>query len=209
MEERKVTIFRRVFDRKTTADTTFEAYAFHPEEILTHFGDENPKLTFDEIKLTVDKQERNRIKKDKLPAMTLEGTNLLCIDIDGIPNEIVFSSIVLILSHHTCCYMAKRSVSGNICAFFKYDCSPEDYQYLYYKLYLELTLLLGVNIDFLPEIGRLRYLSEAGSLYYNEDSDTLTEILKTERLPYIETSPGKHTNIRKTMKTKGIRYGSR
>jgi hypothetical protein len=98
--------------------------------------------------------------------------------------------------------VVKESVSGNLVAFFQYDCSVMNYPYLYYKLYLELTLLLGVTIDYLPEIGRLRYVGGPGCLYKNEDARIVTELLKVNTLPKIQTSitPAQARNIK---------YGSR
>jgi hypothetical protein len=80
------------------------------------------------------------------------------------------------------------SVSGNVVAYFKYECYTKEFPFLYYRIYLELTLLLSVNIDFLPEIGRLRYVSIGEIHHYNENSETLTEILEVDELPYINTS---------------------
>ena len=49
-----------------------------------------------------------------------------------------------------------------------------------------MTLLLGVQIDYLPELNRLRYVSINEPLYFNFDSDPVTEKLEgLETPPYI------------------------
>ena len=53
----------------------------------------------------------------------------------------------------------------------------------------------------MPEIGRLRYVSSPGYLYLNEDSEIVTSILKTQHLPYINTSKPVKINGRADAKT--------
>jgi len=96
--------------------------------------------------------------------------------------------IIQKLSKLDTAFCVMESVSGNIVVYFKYECYTKEFPFLYYKIYLELTLLLSVNIEFLPEIGRLRYVSTGEIYLYNENSDTLTEILEVDELPYINTS---------------------
>lgn len=199
---RKIIVYKNVFDRENPFEAEFNAhYLSSPQFIFDHFGQDFEKV--EKVKTIADKQQRNDFKRANLPAMGLSQSGLLAIDIDGISeNRTLFSSLLRKLIALDYCYCVKESVSGNLVAFFKYDCSVEDYPYLYYKLYLELTLLLGVNIDFLPEIGRLRYVGLAGFYSLNENSEVLTQTLKVGTLPSIKTSLTPRA-------ARSIKYGSR
>lgn len=197
----KIIVYKNVYDRTAVFETTFSNYLNTPAVIFNVFGQSIDILS--DIRKTTDKQERNNMKRAYLPAMDLSQSGILAIDIDGIADSPwVIDSIVSKLSSLPYCYIIKESVSGNLVAFFKYDCSVADYPFLYYRLYLELTLLLGVTIDFLPEIGRLRYIGKPGYLYKNEDADIVTEVLRVDVLPRINASitPAHARNVK---------YGSR
>jgi len=185
--ERTVIVYKNVFDRSNPKEFTFDDYLYEPDKIFKAFDLNYDAVT--SIKTMKDKGERNSFKRNNLPAMDLSLSGLLAIDIDGISdNSLLKTSIIQKLMRLPSCYVIKESVSGNLVAFFKWNCDPVDYKFLFYKIYLELTILLGVNIDFLPEIGRLRYIGEAGFIHKNEKSTVLTEILNVGRLPVIKTA---------------------
>jgi len=196
----KVIVYKNVFSRDSLMETTFDVYLENPLSIYGNFGANVGIL--ETIRKTKDKEERNILKRNNLPTMDLSQSGILAIDIDNISDSpLIKENIVLKLKKNDYCFLIKESVSGNIVAFFKYDCSVKDYPFLYYKLYLELTILLGVNIDFLPEIGRLRYVDLNDILYINKNCETLTEILNVGVLPQIKTSI--------TIKNaRNVRYGS-
>jgi len=198
---RKIIVYKNVFDRESFLESDFSTYLNNPKSIFDFFG--QVFETALEVPKIEDKIQRNDFKRLYLPAMDLSQSGLLAIDIDGISNNtILLESVRAKLVNLEYCYCVKKSVSGNLVAFFKYSCSVEDYPYLYYKLYLELTLLLGINIDFLPEIGRLRYIGSSGFEMLNENSRVITETLKVGTLPHIRTSMPVH-------KARSIKYGSR
>lgn len=188
----KVIAYKNVFNRNEIFETDFETFTENPKLIDNHFTDE--KDTFpsmcNQVKRISEKQERNEFKRCIFPAVDLSQSGILSIDIDNISdNEVLKNNIIFKLTQVDSCYLVQESLSGNLVAYFKYDCSVKDYPFVYYKLYLELTLLLGVSIDFLPEIGRLRYLTNGTIYHKNEDSETLTERIEhIEVLPYVKTS---------------------
>lgn len=197
---RKITIYKSVFDRDTPFESDFNTYLNNPEEIFEQA--EKDFAMVGTVKTIKDKYERNRFKRENFPAMELSQSGLLAVDIDNISeNKPLYNQIIKRLSTLDSCYVIKDSISGNLVAFFKYDCAVKNYKFLYYKLFLELTILLGVNIDFLPEIGRLRYIGNAGCIYFNEDSEILTEILDVGVLPRIKTSITPKD-------ARGVKYGS-
>lgn len=197
----KIIVYENVFNRDKPLESTFGVYLTQPETFFTHFNKEVGML--EEIKNTKDKELRNSLKRNNLPAMDLSMSNILCIDLDNVRgDDFKMNNIVNKLSQLKSCLCVRKTASNNLCAFFKYNCSIEDYPYLYYKLYLELTILLSTNIDFLPEIGRLRYVTLDEVLYLNENSEVIYDILKVESLPYINTQINKD-KARKTI------FGSR
>lgn len=197
----KIIVYKSVFNRDNPSEFTFQDYLNNPEMIFNGFG-----LPFENVKKVSnisDKGERNSFKRNNLPAMDLSASNILAIDIDNlIGKNDLKRSIIDKLKNLYSCYVIKESVSGNICAFFKYDCKVSKFQYLYYKIYLELTLLLSVNIDFLPEIGRLRYIGDKGFIYKNDECEILTEIVDVDFLPKIQTAITPND-------ARSIKYGSR
>lgn len=197
-----VIAYRNVFKREDTRQFSFVDFIKNPQVIFESFEIEDFENELEKIKNIQVKEERNNAKRNFIPAVDLSQSGILSIDIDGInKNELVKEKIIEKLSKLTSVYVLMESVSGNLVAFFKYQCSTKDFPFLYYKIYLELTLLLSVNIDFLPEIGRLRYVSNGQVYIFNENCNVLDEILEVDSLPYINTQVGKD-RARKTI------YGS-
>ena len=195
-----IIVYKNVFDRDTIFESTFETYLNNPSEIFDALGNDLESL--ETIRNEADKYKRNDLKRTNLQEMDLSMSGVFAIDIDGISNKPELKKkIVDKLSNLPTTYVVKESVSGNIVAFFKYDCSVAKYPFLYYKMYLELTILLAVNIDFLPEIGRLRYVDANPVIYMNESSDVVVDILEVDELPYIKTSLGRKD-------ARHARYGS-
>ena len=189
---REVIAYRNVFERKDTKSFEFKDFIMSPEVIFEHFELHNAGEELERIKNIAIKSERNEAKRTFIPAVDLSASGILSIDIDNISDdEVKREKIIERLSKLDTCHVLMDSVSGNLVAFFKYECSTREFPFLYYKIYLELTLLLSINIDFLPEIGRLRYVSNGVIHHYNEESEELTEIMDCEVLPYINTQVGK------------------
>lgn len=187
--DRPVMAYKNVFSRNEVKQFSFYEFIKTPEVIFLEFGQDNFKQELDNIRNIADKEERNLAKRNYIPAVDLSQSGILSIDIDGIfNNPDLKSKIISKLQklNSTLCVM--DSVSGNLVAFFQYECKTVQFPYLYYKIYLELTLLLSVNIDFLPEIGRLRYVSIGEIHHFNDNSEILTEALEVDELPYINTS---------------------
>ena len=200
--ERRIIAYKSVFDSDTMKEFNFEDLIKNQSSIFEGFGIEDFETELERIKNIKSKEDRNIAKRNFIPAVDLSMSGVLSIDIDGISDKPdVKDRIIRRLSALTTCLAAMESVSGNIVVFFKYDCLASEFKFLYYKIYLEMTLLLGVNIDFLPEIGRLRYVSLGEVFIYNEDSEELTEIIECETLPYINTQVG-------NKKARGVIYGS-
>lgn len=198
---KQILVYKNVYSRKETKYYDLLKYIEQPMDILSDFGVTEDDLK--NIKATEDKQDRNELKRQKLPAVDFSMCGLLTIDIDGISDDKTTKNrIIDVLSKTDTCYLLQETASGNVVAFFKYDCKVGDFQFLYYKIYLEMTLLLSVSIDFLPEINRLRYLN-AGEIYHlNESCKVLTKILKVDNLPYINTKVTKD-------KARRVVYGSK
>jgi len=200
--QRKIIAYSSVYERKETKEFEFIDLIKNQSTIFESFGIYNYVYELDRIKTISDKEERNQAKRSYIPAVDLSMSGVLSIDIDGIfNNQDLKSKIIKKLSNLNSCFAAMESVSGNVVAFFKYECTTVEFPFLYYKIYLELTLLLSVNIDFLPEIGRLRYVSIGELFHYNEHSEVLDEVMECETLPYINTQVGKK-------KARDVRYGS-
>lgn len=186
--ERTIIAYKNVFDRDNNKQFDFDDMINGREEIFKAFGITDYQEKLEDIRNTSDKEARNIKKREYLPAIDLSMSGVLSIDIDNIFHDLVLKEkVIKRLKTLRSCHCVMESVSGNVVAFFKYDCSAKDFPFLYYKIYLELTLLLSINIDFLPEIGRLRYLSMGEVYHYNEDSEELDEIIECEELPYINT----------------------
>jgi len=189
---RKIIAYRNVFQRENANEFDFIDLLQNQEVIFHSFKMDDYETELNRIKAISDKQERNEEKRKYIPAVDLSMSGVLSIDIDGIfDNELLKSKVIDKLKKLSTCFAVMESVSGNVVAFFKYECTTIEFPFLYYKIYLELTLLLSVNIDFLPEIGRLRYVTIGELYHFNENSDTLDEIMDVEVLPYINTQVGK------------------
>lgn len=187
-----VIAYRNVFKREDARQFSFEDFIKSPSYIFEEFEVENFKEELENIKNIQVKEERNNAKRNFIPAVDLSQSGILSIDIDGIhKNELVKEKLIEKLKKLNSVHVLMESVSGNLVVFFKYECTTKDFPFLYYKIYLELTLILSVNIDFLPEIGRLRYVSMGDIYVFNENSEVLTDILEVETLPYINTQVGK------------------
>jgi len=198
-------LYKNVFDRNEAKEITFGDFINNPENCLNEYDSSRVSI-WDEIQNEKSKAIRNELKRNNLPAASFTQTNILSIDIDGIQDspEIVERCIDRLCDPSSFYYMdgetqvlaVQSSVSGNIVAYFKYDCSPEDYSKLYYLIYLKITMLLGVNVDFLPDVGRLRYLSNGKVHYLNEDALPVTDMFEGDELPKIYATE-KPKNARK------------
>jgi hypothetical protein len=189
---RKIIAYKSVFERKDTREFDFLDLIKNQEVIFNAFKIDDYKDELYRIKNIENKELRNNEKRNYIPAVDLSMSGVLSIDIDNIfQNQELKQKVITKLSKISSCFAVMESISGNVVAFFKYECSTVEFPFLYYKIYLELTLLLSVNIDFLPEIGRLRYVSIGELYHFNENSDVLDEIMEVETLPYINTQVGK------------------
>ncbi len=195
--------YENVFNRENPKEVTLRDFIVNPVFIYMEFDKEDYEGELWKIKQITDKKERNDYKRNYLPAVDISPASVLSIDIDGIFDKPDLKKKVIDkLKKLPETLAIKESVSGNVVAFFRYECEAKDFKFLYYKIYLELILKLSVNIDFLPEIGRLRYVSTGETYYINEECDVLTEILEVDELPYIST-------VVKKDKARVAIYGSR
>lgn len=178
-------LYKTVYNRKDTEEVDADVVIQAPEVIYELLGLVDFKEKLEEIKNIKDKEERNLAKRNYLPAVDVSPENLLTIDIDGISDKPDLKlKIIDKTKGLSTCYALMESVSGNLVAYFKYNCESKNYKYLYYKIYLELTLLLGVDIDYLPEKNRLRYVSLGELYHFNPTAEYLTDILKVDNIPH-------------------------
>ncbi len=192
VSDNPIVAYRNVFKREDVAHFDFLDLIKNQEVIFNAFKIDDFEEELENIKNISDKEQRNIAKRNFIPAVDLSQSGILSIDIDGISNNPELKEkLIAKFRKLNSVYVLMESVSGNLVAFFKYECQAKDFPFLYYKIYLELTLVLSVNIDFLPEIGRLRYVSTGEVYIFNENSETLDEILEVESLPYINTQVGK------------------
>lgn len=177
-QENMVTLYKNVFDRNNPQQVTFEEFINYSKD----------KEIFQKIKSIEDKTARNQYKRDNLKAADFSNCDFFCVDIDNI-NQRERLEIINKLAKIDFVWIVKESVSGNLCVFIKYDTALKDkFEYVYYKKYLELTLQLGINIDFLPEIGRLRYVSDGQVFFKRETPVIVNDYLYVGELPYINTN---------------------
>ena len=181
----QVICYERVNRRENKKEVSIETFFENPREIFSLWGE--PSVSVDAVfrllKEQTEKQYRNDLKREYLPAVSLDQVKIMSIDIDGLEDSPeAKQSIIGQLKNDESIYCLQESASGNLVIFYKFDCSTEDYQYLYYKKYLELTLRLEIEIDYLPEINRLRYVSLGEKYIYNKDAKPLTELLKVNRM---------------------------
>tara|TARA_R100000656_G_scaffold122935_1_gene98959 strand:- start:494 stop:1153 length:660 start_codon:yes stop_codon:yes gene_type:complete len=194
-----ITVYRRAWDRKSVELFTMDTFLFKPEVIAEKFGDRNINVTIGHIKRTKDKEYRNFKKRDELPIAELFDAGYLAIDIDDLyGDQKEIDRLVKLFEADPNCYAVKGTPSGNLVAFYKFDCSEEDFPKLYYKLYLELTLKLSCNIDYLPDARRLRYLSNGEIYHYNEQSGIVTEMMEMDEVPIIKKVKPKTEEIEVT-----------
>lgn len=194
-------VFETVFDRDNVYEVSFKDFLYNTDTILEYFN--TPKEIFSDIRSFTAKKDRNECKREHLPAGCTTDDSILSIDIDSIRgDEYKIKEIYNKLKGDDDLLAIQKTVSNGLVLYYRFNCSFEEYPFLYYKKYLELTLRLSVNIDFLPDFTRLRYVSDGEVLHYNEFADTLTEILDVGFLPSINTVVDKE-NARRTV------YGSR
>jgi hypothetical protein len=192
---KKATLYTNVFIRENTTEVSLEDILKNPESIFKSLGIPHPLSRAEEIKSIKDKDLRNHEKRNFYPAVDLSPCNILTIDIDDIFDDPDLKEEVCEkLINNKSCRAVMETASGNLVAMFEYMCDPKDYTHLYYKVYLELTLSLGVNIDFLPDVGRLRYVSLGELYHFNPESDVLREIIKVKKVPFIKTTRTGITN---------------
>lgn len=190
--EKNIQVFNTVFDRKVPTLVSLHELLFQPEEIYKQCNVENYEHMFADIERERDKKLRNDLKREYLLAADVSGAYVLCVDIDDIndrPEK--FEYVLDKLKNMDECLCVKKSVSGNIVAYFRWETTEELFPYVYYKLWLMLTMALSINIDFLPELNRLRYVSLGLPLWYNPDASVLTEPLIVQNLPYISVNAKK------------------
>ncbi len=199
---RNIIAYKSVYERTEPCEFDFIDLVKNQSVIFNAFKIDDYESELERIKNIADKEERNQAKRSYIPAVDLSMSGILSIDIDGIfNNPELKQKVIKKLSGLNSCFVVMESVSGNVVAFFEYECTTVQFPFLYYKIYLELTLLLSVNIDFLPEIGRLRYVSIGEVYHFNENCEVLDEVMECETLPYINTQVGKK-------KARDVRYGS-
>lgn len=178
--------YQTVFKRNNTKEVSVDTFFNNPIQIYKEWEshtDEEINDILNQIKNANSKEYRSELKRNNLPAVSLYQSGFMTIDIDGLedkPEE--KQRLIDILKTDSSVYCLQESVSGNLVIFYKFDASEEDYPYLYYKKYLELTLKLEVSIDFLPDYKRLRYVSLGEKYILNENAVTLTELLKVDHM---------------------------
>lgn len=205
-----ITVYRRAFERKFIELVEFDTFLFKPQVVFEKFGGKNLNVTIGHIKRTKDKEYRNFKKRNELPIADFFDGGYLSIDLDDIySDKVEIDRLVGIFEQDEYCYAVKGTPSGNLVAFYKFDCTEEDFPKLYYKLYLELTLKLSRNIDYLPEPRRLRYLSNGEIYHYNEESKVLTEMINMDEVPVIKKMKPQTEEITVTEGGKKIRKTKR
>lgn len=184
--KKKIKVYRTVFDRSLFKEFNFIDLLENPAKIAKAYGIE--PLEYEQyclgIKEISDKEERNLAKRNFFPACDISPSGFLSIDIDNISDQKTLKGDILKkLSDLKECFAVQESASGNLVAFFKFKCEEQDFKYVYNKIYLELSMFLKTEIDYLPEIGRLRYVSNGKLLYKNTRSRVLKEKINVEIEP--------------------------
>lgn len=189
MEELEIKLYAAVYKRDVSKMIPLKDFLFQPESVYYAFDKLDAPEKLESISQIEDKIDRNQAKRDYMMAVDLSPAKVLAIDIDNIAQiSGCVEFVVEKLSALPSCFAIKKSISGNVFALFRWDCDEGMFQFLYYQLWLELTMLLKLNIDFLPELGRLRYVSLGEPLYYNADAVVLSEYIELDSLPYINTA---------------------
>lgn len=193
MHEKNVIKYANVFDRSQPELISFE-------EFIT--ADPLFEKIFLEISKLDNKKLRNDFKRANLYAVDLCLTNIIRIDIDE-ADERIQAELITKLAALPYTWIIQKSASGNLCVYFQYErflLRDHKFWQIYYKLWLELTVILEVNIDFLPEQNRLAYKSNGAILYQAETPLQYVNIIKVPSLPYINTNKKTEggANVRKT-----------
>lgn len=197
-----ITVFKNVFNRAESIDIDFLDFINNPQSVFEKFQISDFKDKMESIKNTKNKPERNEAKRNFIPAANFNGSGIFCIDIDDLENNPKKkSSLISSLKNLDYVHCIKESPSGNICVFIKHKYDKNNFKFGYYKYYLKLTLFLEVNIDFLPDLDRLRYVSFGDVYYFNKDSKIVEDIIVVDNLPNITKAY--------TKSGKSIKYGSR
>lgn len=184
---KEVILYKAVFLRKENTKISVDLFFEEPfklfqtwDSTLTEKAIEN---IYQEIKEAYsDKKYKSDLKRNLLPVADLSPANILSIDIDNVADKPeIKQKIISILKQDDKVYCLQESASGNLVVYYKFECDTDNYQYLYYKKYLELTLKLEIAIDYLPEMDRLRYVSIGEKFIYNKDVEPLTELLVVDK----------------------------
>tara|TARA_R110000851_G_scaffold258099_1_gene410511 strand:- start:149 stop:751 length:603 start_codon:yes stop_codon:yes gene_type:complete len=192
MNNRKAILFKSVFNRVNPQSICLDTFLREPSKAFEQLGIKDFVKRSEKIKSIEDKTQRNHEKKNFYPAVDLSPCNVLSVDIDGISGDTkLINSLVEKLEAIPECYACTETASGNLVGYFYYSCTPELFQHLYYKLYLELTLSLAVEIDYLPEINRLRYVSLGKTHFIKSEAKPLVKVLQVRKVPRL--SPNENT----------------
>lgn len=181
MQEKNVIKYKNVFDRSQPELISFE-------EFIT--ADSEMDKIFLEIQNISDKKARNEFKRNNLFAVDLCLTNIIRIDIDE-ADERIQADLITKLAALPFVWIIQKSASGNLCVYIQYErFLLRDFKFwqIYYKLWLELTVVLEVSIDFLPEQNRLAYKSNGAIVYKAETPIKYVSVIKVPSLPYINTN---------------------
>jgi len=184
---KEINVYKAVFLRKESAQVPIDLFFEEPVKLFQMWNreltEEEIMKIYDEIKeASGDHKYKSDLKRNLLPAVDLSPANMMSIDIDNISDKPeVKQKIINELLLDNKVYCLQESASGNLVVYYRFECAVDDYQYLYYKKYLELTLKLEVAIDYLPEVNRLRYVSLGQKFIYNKDAEPLTELLIVDK----------------------------
>lgn len=195
-----VKLLKNVYTRTPVHECSLDSFIFHPDVIYDYFGIKKHAEELYKISKIKDKEQRNQAKRNFMPAVDLSETGILSIDLDNLAdNKRRRRKVITILKKFKHTFAVMESASGNLVALFKYDCEKQDFKKLYNRVYLELQIKLEVDIDYLPEIGRLRYVSCGEVFYFNEYSKPLTQLyhgeVKGTNAIAVQSKEGKKNNL--------------
>lgn len=180
-----ITCYRTVYDRHSPIEVYTYAYFNNPICIYTLWNEYTVQQAIsmlDELKTITDKEYRNKVKRQLLPVATFFDAGFMTFDIDNINNHpSVKEDLIKTIKQDKQVYCLQESVSGNLVIYYKFDCEKRMFKYAYYKKYLELTLNLGVSIDYLPEPDRNRYISNGEVYLLNVDAEPIKEVLIVDK----------------------------
>ncbi len=152
------------------------------------------KTAIEKIRAEPEKEKRNKLKRNLLPAITLSGTfangthkikdfqehsGLMQIDIDNIPIEKIpeYKSKLTKDKYTFCCFL---SPSGSLKTIVKVDATKETHLQTFNSLekyYKEQGIIIDTQTK---DISRLMYLSYDPDIFVNENSETYKEKLSTK-----------------------------